>query len=58
MPDGRTDADNLPDDLRWHWGAYVISHLRPGVWVAQRRDTNDTIRADTAGRPARRIVAD
>lgn len=26
-------------DLRHHWGsAYLIEHLGPGVWVAQRRD--------------------
>jgi hypothetical protein len=34
--------------LRWHWGsAYVITNPRPGIWLAHRRDTYDTLRAET-----------
>ena len=33
------------DALRWHWGeAYIISHAKPDVWMAQRRDTGETLR--------------
>jgi hypothetical protein len=47
------------DDLKWHWGsAYVISYPRPGVWLAQRRDDNEMLRADTPGELHDRIVAD
>jgi hypothetical protein len=35
-------------DLQWHWGeAYLIRHLG-GRWVAQRRDSRETISAPTA----------
>jgi hypothetical protein len=34
------------DELRWHWGdAYLIRYLG-GRWVAQRRDSHETISAD------------
>jgi hypothetical protein len=34
--------------LRWHWGdAYAICHPAPDVWIAQRRDTRETLRATT-----------
>jgi hypothetical protein len=37
------------DSLRWHWGsAYLISHPQPDVWIAQRRDTRETLRAESA----------
>lgn len=35
------------DELRWHWGgAYLISYFEPDVWLAQRRDNGQTLRAD------------
>ena len=47
------------NDLRWHWGtAYVISHPCPDVWVAQRRDNRETLRAGTPAELRDRIVAD
>ena len=34
-------------DLQHHWGsAYLITYPEPGIWVAQRRDTLRTLRAD------------
>ena len=45
--------------LRWHWsGAYLICHPAPHVWVAQRRDTHETLRADSAETLRDRIIAD
>jgi hypothetical protein len=34
-------------ELRFHWGgAYRIHYFaRPGLWLAQRRDTGETIKA-------------
>ena len=34
-------------DLRHHWGsAYLIHYFwRPGLWLAQRRDTRETLKA-------------
>ena len=41
------DAEQLAD-LDWHWGeAYRITHPAPDVWLAQRRDTTDTMKATT-----------
>ena len=35
--------------LQHHWGsAYWISHPAPDVWLAQRRDTRETLRAESA----------
>lgn len=43
--------DGELESLRYHWGsAYTIMHPRPDVWVAQRRDTLETLRAATAER--------
>ena len=40
--------DDLPG-LRYHWdSAYLISHPEPDVWIAQRRDTRETLRAESA----------
>jgi hypothetical protein len=51
--------DSDLDDLRWHWGsAYVISHPCPEVWLAQRRDDREMIRAATPGDLRDRIVED
>jgi hypothetical protein len=35
-------------DLKWHWsGAYNIAYFaRPGLWLAQRRDTHETVKAE------------
>ena len=47
------------NDLRWHWGsAYLIHNPEPDVWIAQRRDNRDTIRAGTPGELRDRIVED
>ncbi len=47
------------DDLRWHWGdAYLIHHLGPDVWVAQRRDSRTTIGAEDPEILRDRIKAD
>jgi len=47
------------DDLRWHWGeAYLIHHLGPDVWVAQRRDSHATISACTSAALLDRIRMD
>jgi len=52
------DEWNL-DELRWHWGsAYLISHPCLDVWLAQRRDDRDAIRAGTPGELHDRIVDD
>ncbi len=36
------------DELRWHWGdAYLILYFETaGKWVAQRRDSRETMSAD------------
>jgi hypothetical protein len=45
--------------LRWHWGsAYVISRPAPDVWLAQRRDTRETIRESTPMGLRDRIISD
>lgn len=36
-------------ELRYHYGsAYLISHPGPDVWLAQRKDNRETLRAETA----------
>ena len=53
------DAAELLDSLRWNWGeAYRVSFFEPDVWIAQRRDTNDTLRADSPLGLRDAIVAD
>ena len=55
MTDGAADLD----DLRWHWGeAYLIHHLSPDVWVAQRRDSRQTLGAEDPETLRERIKAD
>jgi hypothetical protein len=57
-------------DLQHHWGsAYAIACPEPGIWLAQRRDTDRTlragdaeelrmaIRADYESRPVPRLIA-
>jgi hypothetical protein len=42
-----SDWDRRLDDLRWHWGdAYLIHFFGPDKWVAQRRDSHETMSAD------------
>jgi len=46
-------------ELRHHYGsAYIIEHPEPDVWIAQRRDTRETLRADSHGEPLDRIRDD
>ena len=55
MTDGAADLE----DLRWHWGeAYLIHHLGPDVWVAQRRDSRQTLGAEDPETLRERIKAD
>jgi len=43
-----SDWDEPLDELRWHWGdAYLIHFFGPGKWVAQRRDSHETMSADS-----------
>jgi len=45
--------------LRWHWGdAYAICHPAPDTWIAQRRDTCETLRAATPEALRHKIIAD
>jgi hypothetical protein len=45
--------------LRWHWGsAYDIRNPLPRVWIAERRDTRDALRADSPVALRDLIVAD
>ena len=53
------DYDDDLAELRHHWGsAYRISHPAPDVWLAQRRDTRETLRADSPGELLDLIRAD
>lgn len=37
------------ESLVHHWGdAYAVTCPEPGVWVAQRRDTRETLKAGSA----------
>jgi hypothetical protein len=47
-------------DLRHHWGsAYFIEFFaRPGLWLAQRRDTRETLKAGDADALRDLIIAD
>jgi hypothetical protein len=46
-------------ELRHHYGsAYIITRPRPDVWIAQRRDTRETLRADSPAELLDRIRAD
>lgn len=54
--------------LRYHWGDAYAIHRADGAWIAERRDTRETlraedpedllnlIRADYSARPVSRIV--
>jgi hypothetical protein len=46
-------------ELHHHWGeAYLITHPEPDLWIAQRRDTRETLRAASADELYRAILAD
>jgi hypothetical protein len=46
-------------ELAYHWGdAYAVSRPEPDVWLAQRLDTRETLRADTPEALEKAIVAD
>lgn len=47
------------NELCFHWGsAYLIQHPAADVWVAQRRDTRETLRDMTPLGLRDKIVAD
>jgi hypothetical protein len=47
------------ESLAWHWGdAYAVTCPEPGTWLAQRRDTRETLRAATPGALHEAILAD
>ena len=46
-------------ELRHHYGeAYVIDRLGEDLWLAQRRDTRETLRAKSAAELLEKIRAD
>jgi len=54
-----SDWDEPLTALRWHWGeAYIINCLGPGDWLAERRDTHETLRDQTPLDLRERIIAD
>lgn len=54
-----SDWEGLLDELRWHWGdAYLIHFFEPGTWVAQRRDSHETMSADSPVALRGKITAD
>jgi hypothetical protein len=56
MPDY---SDRPLEALRWHWGsAYMIVSPELDVWIAVRRDTRETLRADTPLGLREKIIAD
>ncbi len=53
------DWDELLAALRWHWGeAYIINCLGAGLWIAERRDTHETLRDETPLGLRDRIIGD
>lgn len=47
------------ESLSWHWGdAYAVSRPGPDVWLAQRLDTRETLRAETPVELRDLILAD
>ncbi len=54
-----SDWDEPLDELRWHWGdAYLIHFFGPDTWVAQRRDSHETMSADSPVALREKITAD
>jgi hypothetical protein len=53
------DWDDPLGSLRWHWGsAYIICHPEPDIWIAERRDNHETLRATTPLGLRDEIIAD
>ena len=53
------DWDGPLDELRWHWGdAYLIHFFGPDKWVAQRRDSHETMSAGSPAGLREKITAD
>jgi hypothetical protein len=47
------------ENLRWNWGeSYVINYAWPDRWIAQRRDDNKTLYAESADDLRDAIFAD
>ena len=45
--------------LRWNWDeAYTITRPRDGLWIAERRDTRESLRSDTPFGLRELIIAD
>jgi hypothetical protein len=45
--------------LCWHWGsAYAIARPAPDTWIAERRDTHETLRDSTPFGLREKIIAD
>ena len=54
-----SDWDDPLGALQWHWGsAYAICHRGGGLWIARRRDTRETLRAETPLGLRDKIIAD
>ena len=58
--DGRVSEYAEPlAELRWHYGeAYIISCTGLGRWTAERRDTHEVLRSDSAAGLLELIRAD
>ncbi len=55
----RDDTEEALGALLWHWGeAYIIVHPEPDFWLAERRDTHETVRAATPEELRDRILED
>ncbi len=53
------DYDGDLAELRHHYGsAYIITHPEPGIWLAQRRDTREVLRAESAAELLEKIRDD
>jgi hypothetical protein len=53
------DWDEPLNDLRFHWGsAYIINRLGLDWWTAERRDTHETLCADSPLGLRDKIIAD
>jgi hypothetical protein len=56
---GPLNGPSQLDDLVHHWGdAYVIDRVSAGLWLAQRRDNREMLRAESAEELHDLIVAD
>ena len=53
-----SDHDGPLDELRWHWGEAYLIQCISGRWVAQRRDSHETMSADSPVTLREKITAD